>query len=1066
MKRILLGVIFAAVYFFVAYTLPAQAALPTGFTDQSVTAGLALPTDFAFAPDGRIFIATKNGEVFVFKNNALLEIPALDMTISTGGDRGLLSIALDPNFSTNKFIYLLYTSISNQQRISRFTMTGDTISPASEVVILQNPRTWSGFLNAGALRFGPDGKLYASFGSDGQGAIAQDLSALEGKFIRINPDGTTPSDNPFFGIPGFDQRIFSYGFRNPWRFNFDHNGKAIMGDVGEDLFEKIVRAERGANYGWPNSEGDCRPSCGSVTPPLHVYPHDPTGGAAVVSGITYTAAQFPASYLNTYFFGDYVGGFIKQLVFNSAGDVSSVNPFAENLGALAGINQGADGCMYYLIIFPGELRKICHGNVGITVEAHADKTFGALPLAVQFSALSGAPDASFTWDFGDGSTGSGASPTHTYTAKGVYSVEASATNSSGSATTKMTIWAGFLPPAVEITSPIGGSKYSAGDTIAFSGSASDESGPIPAANLKWTFIFHHNDHIHLSGEEVGIASGHYVIPRTGESSADTWYEFELIATNSVGLSAKKSVLIHPNTALLKLGTSPSGLKLLLDDQPITTPYETLGVIGFERKISATDPQTLGGTSYEFSSWSDGGSKTHTFFTPPGTTTYIASYHAVAEPVITATIKMLQETYSGGEPLSAEVTLLSNKDLDVLVDIELWSSVKSGQIFPVIHLSAGVAETFNIVMNAPGTPGSYVMKVGIFNPDWSHLYLWKDNAATLSVMSAGEVPLEFTAGAIADKTSYTTAESPKITTIARANKSIAGVLIDTELWGPGGKAGQKVVTADLVANTDFSSLWDAGPLPVGMYTIKVGLFSADWSTLYKWNDTAGTFSVTSGSAPPPAFAFAVSAGMPASTFSPGATGTITTKVTATGAISDALIDTELYDIHGNKVGQNVVTTSLAANTQHEGVWNLTLPSAPGTYIVKVGIFSSDWSTFYFWKNNAFQFTIGSAPSDPTPGETYPITIFVPEDNSTVSGVVEIKAAIPELNIHSYNIGWRTGTGEYFTLDTDPVTQGFKHAWIDFSPWTWMPDGIYPLEFQATDLSGNVIGYKMIHVRVLH
>src|SRR5262249_6670810 len=154
------------------------------------------------------------------------------------------------------------TNAANHERISRFTLSGNTIDPASEKVLLENGEAWGGFLNAGLLRFGPDGKLYATMGSNGEGAIAQDLSSLDGKFLRLNPDGTVPADNPFAATPGAQPSIYAIGFRNPWKFAFGPDGKAVIADVGETAFEKVVRAVPGANFGWPNVEGDCRPNCG------------------------------------------------------------------------------------------------------------------------------------------------------------------------------------------------------------------------------------------------------------------------------------------------------------------------------------------------------------------------------------------------------------------------------------------------------------------------------------------------------------------------------------------------------------------------------------------------------------------------------------------------------------------------------------------------------------------------------------------------------------------------------------------------------------------------------------
>ncbi len=85
---------------------------------------------------------------------------------------------------------------------------------------------------------------------------------------------------------------------------------------------------------------------------------------------------------------------------------------------------------------------------------------------------------------------------------------------------------------------------------------------------------------------------------------------------------------------------------------------------------------------------------------------------------------------------------------------------------------------------------------------------------------------------------------------------------------------------------------------------------------------------------------------------------------------------------------------------------------------------------------------------------------------ISGLVEIKSQVKGLDLNTYNISWRTGESEYFNLDNDPVTQAYKHAWIQFNDWTWNADGKYPMEFQATDSSGNIIGYKAINITVQH
>ncbi len=1058
---------FTAAALFIFLGVSPAFALPANFVDTEVAAGLTLPTDFVFAPDGRVFISEKNGKIAVFKEGQLLESPALTMAVSSGGDRGLLSITLDPDFSANGFIYLLYTSSGNHQRISRFKISGDIIDPLSELVLLENPRSWSGFLNAGTVRFGPDGKLYASFGSDGLGAVAQDLASLEGKFIRLNKDGSIPADNPFASTPGAQKSIYSYGFRNPWKFNFDQQGKALIGDVGEDHFEKIVRAEAGANFGWPNSEGDCRPNCGGVAPPLYVYPHT-TNGAAVVGGAVYVGTQFPTSFQNNYFFGDYVGGYLKNISFNESGGVAAVNDFATDLGALAGINNGPDGCLYYLTIFPGVLKKICFGISSVAVTAASDKNSGNLPLVVQFSATGTGPDLSYLWDFGDGETSTAQNPSHTYTAQGVYQAKVIAGNSIGSASVNITIWAGYLPPTVTIDSPAAGTTWNGGNSISYQASASDpQDGTLRPANFFWKIIFHHNTHIHPPEEVVGAAGGTFSISDHSHTAAtDIFYEFQVIATNSVGLSATASRFIYPNLINFRLDTNPAGLGLLLDDQPIITSYQALAIPGFLRKISAPSPQFFSGTSYGFDFWSNGGTQTQTITMPAVDITLTANFSPVTDITFVSLALLERDIYTTGDTLSGSIKITGNISGDAMVDMEIYKSAEQeNQMITTASFVAGQETIIPFSVAAPGTPGAYTIKIGVFSSDWTTLYHWNDTAKIFEVIGDAQIPLSFTASGQTDKANYSTSEAPAITSRLKATQDITNVILDTEIWGASGKIAQDIIAVDLSAHVEFSSLMNAPLLAAGAYTIKIGVFSSDWTTLYKWIDKAAAFTVAD-TTPPPTLAFAVSASMPKSSFAPGETAAVTTKITATSDLAHVLIDTEIYDLNGTGISQNLVSTDLLANSQHQTIWNTTLPVTDGTYILKVGIFADDWSRMYFWKNNAFQFTVGAAPGDPVPGKVYPVIIYAPTDGATVSGLVEIRAAIPELDINSYNIGWKTGTGEFFTMDTDPVTQGFKHAWIDFSPWTWHSDNNYLLEFQARDLSENIIGHQAITVQVAH
>jgi glucose/arabinose dehydrogenase len=174
--------------------------LPQGFVEVQVATGLRGATAMAVAPDGRVFVCQQTGELRVVKNGVLLAEPFVTVETDPTGERGLLGIAFDPSFAENGFIYLYYTALVSPRhnRVSRFTAAGDKAVPGSEVVIFQlDDLSAATVHNGGAMHFGPDGKLFISVGENGTPLNAQSLSNVFGKMLRINSDGSIPSDNPF-----------------------------------------------------------------------------------------------------------------------------------------------------------------------------------------------------------------------------------------------------------------------------------------------------------------------------------------------------------------------------------------------------------------------------------------------------------------------------------------------------------------------------------------------------------------------------------------------------------------------------------------------------------------------------------------------------------------------------------------------------------------------------------------------------------------------------------------------------------------------------------------------------
>ena len=284
--------------------------LPYGFIQEGVVMGLTLPTSFALAPDGRIFITEKAGRVRVFRDGELLGDPFIDMTteVNDAADRGLMGIAVDPDWPSRPYVYVAFVydppaikdrnpsgaRVSRVVRLSADPNNLDVAVPGSGAVLLGTNSTADHVGNpdqgdaepfscrddAGQpvrdcmasegtahtidmLRFGPEGALYVSAGdgivnSKGN-SRALDINSLNGKILRIDPDtGEGLPSNPFFdGDAGSNRaKVFALGLRNPFRFSVDpRNGRVIIGEVGNEKWEEINVGGPGANFGWPCYEG-------------------------------------------------------------------------------------------------------------------------------------------------------------------------------------------------------------------------------------------------------------------------------------------------------------------------------------------------------------------------------------------------------------------------------------------------------------------------------------------------------------------------------------------------------------------------------------------------------------------------------------------------------------------------------------------------------------------------------------------------------------------------------------------------------------------------------------------
>jgi len=336
------------------------ATLPAGFTESQWGSDMSgAPTAMAFSPDGRLFVCLQDGHLRVIdKNGVLLASSFVTLTVDPNGERGLLGVAFDPSFASNHYVYVYHTVPGSpaHNRISRFTANGDVAVANSEFVVVDLDNLSSATNhNGGAIHFGPDGKLYVGVGENANGANSQSLSNRLGKMLRINSDGTIPSDNPasFPGITGStsgaNRAIWAVGLRNPFTFAFQPGTtRLFINDVGQSTWEEINDGIARSNYGWPAAEGPASPPNPNFRDPIFYYGHgsSSTTGCAIVGGAFYNPVvlQFPSSFVGKYFFADLCSGWIRVL--NPSNNTAS--DFASGISSPVDLHIGADGALYYL----------------------------------------------------------------------------------------------------------------------------------------------------------------------------------------------------------------------------------------------------------------------------------------------------------------------------------------------------------------------------------------------------------------------------------------------------------------------------------------------------------------------------------------------------------------------------------------------------------------------------------------------------------------------------------------------------------------------------------------------
>jgi glucose/arabinose dehydrogenase len=621
------------------------------FIQTKLVGGLNSPTAMTIAPDGRIFVAYQGGEVRVVKNGSLLPAPFVTVPTVPVDEQGIMGIALDPSFGSNDYVYITYTRdvTPRYQRIARFTASGDVAVAGSETTVFETNDSPNGieYHLGGALHFGADGKLYVMLG-EGYTGDEQALNSFAGKILRLNKDGTLPTDNPFYTqATGKFRAIWAKGFRNPFSASVQPGtGTLFINDVGSGSYEEINQGAPGANYGFPNSEGYSVNA--GETAPKYAYTHT-SGRCAIVGGSFYnpTTAQFPGQYVGKYFFTDYCTSqlFYLDPASPAAQDAAPALITVGDVGPVD-VDVASDGTMYVLTrgnaasgggtggeFANASIFKITYTNSQApTISQQPQNLLVSVGEVATFAVVASGQGLSYQWQKNGGTisgatSASYATPATTQVDNGAkYRVVV--TNGAGQTVSQEAVLSVTTNrrPTVSITAPVASTNYRGGQTINYAGTATDPDGGTLV--YTWKIDLHHDQHVHpVLPPTTGANNGTFTVSPTYHAEETTVFLRFYLTVSDGTLSATKFVDVTPVQSSFTLQTTPTGLQVKLDGQPRSTPATFQSVVGMTRTLEAVTPQTVSGRSYTFSSWSTLKPAQHTISVPETATTYTANYSA-------------------------------------------------------------------------------------------------------------------------------------------------------------------------------------------------------------------------------------------------------------------------------------------------------------------------------------------------------------------------------------------------------------------------------------------------------
>ena len=644
-----------------------------GLEARTVASGLNAPVAASWAPDGRVFIAEKSGTVKVVLPGEAPTARALyDLSdhVATYIDRGLLGIAVDSDFAHNGYVWLLYTHDSDSSdtdgaktaRLSRIKVGAGATLIGEEVPVLGVQGTSAcpspaaaldcmpsdGMSHSiGTVRSDPDGSLWVGIG-DGvtPGSLSPTImralnpNVMSGAIMHVDRNGHGLKVHPFCPktktLTASCTKVFAKGFRNPFRFTLLGKGKVAVGDVGFNATEELDVATAGKSFGWPCREGAHPQSvyantsaCKKVkrstqTDPVYEYPHE--GASAAIMTGPVLGNEWPEGQRGKLVVADYARG--TAGLFDLADPAANLAPLATGLMAVVDMEPvpgGGIGMVESGFMSSG----VVPGRVWVLEPAGASQRPWLKPVAtvsgqtVNFDARARDADSTnltYEWDFGDGTTGTGATPSHDYSEPGLYRAKVTVSDGTESGSDIVPVAAGLPAPSVEISSPSDGTTVAGGQVINLRGSATLGGQAVPSTALSWTLVLHHGGHDHFLTSFNGPL-GSVEIPQ--DHNIDSSFDLVLKAKTAQGQSAYVRRSLRYKSQSLNLSTSV-GVKVGWAGDSVSGSAET--AVGLKSGLTVPASVTVAGKRWKFSAWSDGShSASRTFTMPDRAVTLRANY---------------------------------------------------------------------------------------------------------------------------------------------------------------------------------------------------------------------------------------------------------------------------------------------------------------------------------------------------------------------------------------------------------------------------------------------------------